>query len=313
MTSRASLVRLVLVFGIVSQALGINTAAVAQERSAPQAITSPHPAAISPLASPLTAPGEATSTDLPDMTILSDETASVAPGTDVQLADQRVQLHLPPVVRLANVRVQVRTLKHLQAGETGLAFVFDLSATDAAGQAATHFAEPVTITLRLADLLGSLDNAYVAYFNEQTAAWESVPITAQDAQAGTVTFRTDHFSTYGGGVVTDLSRLTSPAAWTLKFNDAQVSTFDGSLNWAYDLALPAGPGGIKPFLALNYNSRRVDSLLDWPNPIKPGPTDQSPELGYGWELDAGEIAWAGVGGWIDPFNGNVSRMTWRPS
>ncbi len=160
-------------------------------------------------------------------------------------------LHLPAAVTLGTVRLKVHTLKHLQDGEASLAFVLDISATDLAGQVVTHFTAPLTLTLRLADLLGSLDHAYVAYFNPQTHVWEGLPLTARDARAGTVSFRTDHFSTYGGGIITSVNQFTSPAAWTLKFNDASVSTFDDGLSWAYDLNLPTRPGALKRVTDLN--------------------------------------------------------------
>ncbi len=80
MSSRAKLVSIVLVFGIVGQAFGISTPATASDQSSLQAATQPRPAAISPFASPLAAPA------LPDMTVLSDETASVAPDETVSLA-----------------------------------------------------------------------------------------------------------------------------------------------------------------------------------------------------------------------------------
>jgi hypothetical protein len=86
MSARAKLVSIALVFGIVGQAFGISTPATASDQSSLQAVTQPRLATISPLPPPLAAPGEATSTIPPNTTLLSDETASVAPDETVSLA-----------------------------------------------------------------------------------------------------------------------------------------------------------------------------------------------------------------------------------
>jgi hypothetical protein len=103
-----------------------------------------------------------------------------------------------------------------------------------------------------------------------------------------------------------------PSPWALKFNDAQVSSFDGGLNWAYAFELPAGPGGVQPDLSLTYGSRRVDSLFDHPSPTFEGPTLPAPEIGYGWDLDVPEIAWSGVSGCNNNGNNDFNDICWYP-
>ena len=73
--------------------------------------------------------------------------------------------------------------------------------------------------------------------------------------------------------------------WTPSVNQAQVDLFSGALSWAYDFNLPPGPGGVRPSLSLNYNSRRMDGLWSW---------GQSDWVGYGWSLDMPEIMRPGV-------------------
>ncbi len=248
-----------------------------------------------------------------DVPPTSDESQDSKKGQDNVFVGGRVKISVPDKVDVAKLRVQMKEAKRLKKGEQGLAFVIDITAKDKGDKDAKKFPEPITVTLKIADLLGTLDQGiYIAYFDGVTQEWIPVNIVDRDPQAGTVTILTDHFTPFGGGLNPSISQVTSPAAWAMKFNDSNVSLFDGSMNWNYPLDIPAGPGGIRPYVSLSYNSRRVDGILAWPNPAKPSPVEIQPDMGYGWDLDVPEIAFGGIGGWIEPVNGTVGRFGWRP-
>jgi RHS repeat-associated protein len=243
-----------------------------------------------------------------------DEVKAAKKGDKTTFVNDRIQVVVPESQDVVELKVKLKEAKRLKPGESGLAFIFDIKATGKDKKDISQFSEPITITLQIADLLNALDKqVYLTHYNEDKNDWDYVEIVARDEKAGTVTFATNHFSTYGGGVSTSISQLTSPAAWTMKFNDANVSLFDGALNWNYPLDIPAGPGGVRPYLSISYNSRRVDGILERPTTgWEKRVTDPNPEIAYGWDLDLPEIAWGGIGGWIEPQNASVGRAAWRP-
>lgn len=209
---------------------------------------------------------------------VSDESKDTKKGQVNVFVGGRVKIDVPDNVDVAKLRVQMKEAKRLKKGEQALAFIIDITAQDKNNKDARKFPEPITVTLKIADLLGTLDQGiYVAYFDEVKQEWTSVDIVDRDPQAGTVTILTDHFTPFGGGLNPSISQVTSPAAWAMKFNDSNVSLFDGSMNWNYPLDIPAGPGGLRPYVSLSYNSRRVDGILDWPNVAKPSPVEPQPD------------------------------------
>lgn len=79
---------------------------------------------------------------------------------------------------------------------------------------------------------------FVGYLDEPTGLWVHLPVVAH--QPGPVlTVEVDHFSTFGGGVDGEVNW-----GWTLTFNDAHVSTFDGGLNYNYPIEVIPGRAGL---------------------------------------------------------------------
>ena len=306
MSRHAMLVRIALVFGIVGQTFGISIPATARDQSAPQAVTQSRPAAISPLSSPLTSPGVTTPlsstleistevTSTPDDTVIPLETASqvtlttesmaVTAGKTVSLAQGHLQMQTSASTEINAVHLSVITATNVPALASGIAFGFEITATDRTQQQVSHFTSPVTFTLVLGDLVRWTDLPYylhpwVGYYDEDAQQWQPITPTLIDQENGVVIFATNHFSTYGAG-----NSGVTEAGWVPTYNDATVDEFSGALSWKYDFDLPSGPGGIQPSLNLNYNSRRMDGLLS---------ASISDGEGYGWQLDVPQIEWRGV-------------------
>jgi YD repeat-containing protein len=192
---------------------------------------------------------------------------------------------MPPDAPARKLALQVTHLRPLSGHETGLAFAFDLRASDQKGKALTRFATPLTITLQLGDLVNWASRPdwlrpWVGYWDEKQQQWQTITPTLIDEAAGRVTFTTDHLSTFGAG-----SQGVMVSGWLLNFNDTRVDRFAGALVWEYPLDLPPGPGGIRPDLRLAYNSRRIDGILTWA---------QSDGVGWGWSIDTAEVIWRNV-------------------
>ncbi|WP_376788424.1 RHS repeat-associated core domain-containing protein [Thermoflexus sp.] len=245
----------------------------------------------SPLPSP-TPPSPAPSPPL--------EEIPITPGTAAHFLDGRVTVEAPPAAPIAHLRLAVREARRLSAGQAGLALVFDLTATDSLGTPLTHFAAPLTVTLRLGDWVHWAPRPdwlrpWVGYWDEQGRQWQTLTPTQIDETAGVITFTTHHLSVFGAG-----TSGVKESGWVLNFHDTRVDRFAGALLWEYPLDLPPGPGGIQPALRLSYNSRRLDGILTWA---------QSDGLGWGWSLDVAEIVWRNV---RRCFDGANFYLCWDP-
>jgi hypothetical protein len=71
----------------------------------------------------------------------------------VAFLNGRITVEVPDRVFLARLRLAVREQRRLGAGQAGLALAFDLTAVDARGAPLARFAAPLTVTLRLGDLV----------------------------------------------------------------------------------------------------------------------------------------------------------------
>ena len=163
---------------------------------------------------------------------------------------------------------------------------FYLQAADDDGQAVHQFSVPLTITVHYTlDQLTALgigeSDLTLFWYNEEDpagAAWE--PMTTQvDPATHTATVQVDHFTAFqfGDGSSPSTAFIPSLQGW-------QVGLYNGGVSYSYPIEVPAGPAGIKPSLALSYNSTATDSS-DQPRRFA-----QDGWVGKGWSLDVPYIA-----------------------
>lgn len=217
-------------------------------------------------------------TDTPPL----DETQPVIKGQDTALANGRILVSLPLQVDLKTIRVKILTYRRLKDDEQDQqAFVFDLSATDQKDVDVHEFAEPLTVTLRVQDLVANMQPK-VFYFDEINQTWWTVPVLARDEKAGTLTFVTNHFSTWCGactGYSGDFSiKESQPKPWQLTPNLGDVNLFRGSADYGYPIDVPSMPDGLQPNVALAYSSAAADEEMR-----------DRPSLGVGWSMAVPKI------------------------
>ncbi len=224
--------------------------------------------------------------------------SSFAPGkaTALQGENGRLTVTFPANAARAALGLQYRTLELARADLLGqhrpvpptianvkraLAPVV-LDATDAAGAAVHQFDAPLTLAWRYTQeqLLArgiSAADLTVFWFDETLGQWVPVPSTV-DEQTQTVSTVVDHFSafTLGDGSSPSDAYLPSLKGW-------QVSDFTGAVSYNYPIDVPAGPGGLKPPVSLNYSSAATDGgtgvRFD----------QQAGLIGKGWSLDFGSV------------------------
>lgn len=93
----------------------------------------------------------------------------------------------------------------------------------------------------------------------------------------------------------------APQATWGKPSDFQVGLNSGGLTYSYPLALPPGPGGLQPALALNYSSGAVNG--------NHGLQATAPWVGQGWSLDLGSISWGQEN--VTPNGSPTLENVWR--
>ncbi len=202
----------------------------------------------------------------------------------------RVRVEFPAGAVRDSVRATYRLLEARQvpASQTGLALRLNLTTQVASDEittpSVTQFEKPVRLTVDMTGLvdeaaLGEYQRLFVGYLDEVTGRWVHLPLV--DQQAGPVlTVEVDHFSTFVAGTDGEME-----LGWLPRFNDAQVSLFNGAFTYNYPLEIPPGRGGLQPSLNLSYSSRRIDGILAW---------TQSDWVGMGWNIDAVEIVRQGL-------------------
>ena len=318
MSVRTKLVRLALVFGIVGQAFGISTPATASDQSSLQATTQARPAAISPLSSPLGSPDVITPTpvsDLPteDVSVptpsaddTSDDSASeeatpivnapdspdaiqavsVSPGSVQSLCWDIAQMQTPLGTNVSTMYASNVYTESLGVYSSGPAVQCTITADDENGPV-SQFDPPITFTFSISNMvqwsaLPTYLQPWIAFSDTLSGTWQTLTPTLVDRDRGLITVQLDAPATLAVG-----NEGVKETGWVLTYDDAKVDAFSGALSWQYDFPLPAGPGGVKPALALSYNSRRVDGLAS---------TSPSGQEGFGWELDTPAIEWRGLSG-----------------
>jgi len=168
---------------------------------------------------------------------------------------------------------------------------FTLDAIDAQGHAVHQFTAPLTLTIhwtpeQLRVLGVAPDDLTILWFDDtavvtdtagqtRQGVWRPLP-TVIDAATRTARTTLDHFSafTLGDGSSPSKAYLPSLQGW-------QVSPFIGSATYAYPLEVPAGAGGLRPPLALHYDSAATDGASGMRE------KQQAGWVGKGWTLDPG--------------------------
>ena len=117
--------------------------------------------------------------------------------------NSRFQTDFPPgwLNKDAEIRFQLNELTPLPEQSSGLLFAFDIEAYDNNSEIIT-FDKPITMTIAIGDVvdLASRDESsfYVQTREKQNEPWQPIPVVV-DAEAGTLSFQTTHFSSYQGG------------------------------------------------------------------------------------------------------------------
>jgi hypothetical protein len=168
-----------------------------------------------------------------------------------------------------------RQLGDMRLGHPGRFFVLSLSATEVAtGRAIHQFAQPVSLTLSVGDLVPAGQTFELEWYDEENHAWRPASGTlTPDPLTGEVQVALSHFTDYGG-------RDPSKEGWKLLFTDAQYSAFSGGISYAFPIDVPAGIRGLQPGLALSYSSGGVNGQASFV---------QSDWAGLGWTLDSPQI------------------------
>lgn len=276
----------------------------------PALTDTPNPAAPSATADTPTATAPS-ATPTPTRGPHNDErTTRYTPGqaTVLQSGDGRVRVEIPagaydkPLDLVHRSRARQRQALHARGEPEPPAVAgfrrgfgwFALEATDDQGRSIHQFKAPLTLSVRFTPqqlkVLGILaTDLSIFWFDESKPRGRPDPQVASgtwvalhsvvDETTGVVQTQVDHFSGF------QLSDGSSPsAAYLPSLKGWQVDTFTGAFSYRYDFDIPAGPGAIKPDLALNYNSATTDGLTGLRE------NHQASWVGKGWSLDLGSIA-----------------------
>lgn len=149
-------------------------------------------------------------------------------GGQAAFHHNRFKTTFPPgwLDKNADIRFQLNELTPLPDQHSGLLFAFDIEAYDNNKEIVT-FDKPITMTVAISDVvdLQNWDESsfYIQTREKKNEEWQTVPFTL-DAEAGTLSFQTTHFSSYQGG--------SEVSAWTLTYNPPGVSAYSGSANYS---------------------------------------------------------------------------------
>ncbi len=161
---------------------------------------------------------------------------------------------------------------------------FFLTATDPQGQLVTKFAKPLNLTIHYTpeqlQAVGIVDGDLAIFrFDESSKRW--VPLEGSaDAKSKTITARID------SGIPGDyqLSDGSSPSNLYLpSLQGWQVNLFTGAASYSMPIDVPAGPNGIKPNIALSYDSSATDSTAGVRG-------DPAPWVGRDWNLASDSVS-----------------------
>lgn len=176
----------------------------------------------------------------PSLPLLPVETVPVKPGQKVHLAQGRLAFVTPPDIAAGCVRLEITHLRPLAEGEAGLAFTFDLTAAGQDGKSLERFVTPITITLRLGDLVNWSScpdwlRPWLGHWDEEKGEWVAITPIALDEAAGVVTFVTDHLSNFGAR-----SREGMTSGWLLHFKNVRIDRLVGAGGRQRTTGLPGG-------------------------------------------------------------------------
>ena len=160
---------------------------------------------------------------------------------------------------------------------------FYLAARDDQNNSIHQFAQPLTITVsytpqQLQALNISEQDLTLFWYDESSSRWVALPTTV-DPSNRKASAKVNHFSTF------QLGDGSSPSeAFIPSLQGFQVGLYSGDASYSMPIEVPAGPAGLKPDLALSYNSAATDGVAGQKAQA------QAPWVGKGWSLDSGSIA-----------------------
>jgi len=186
---------------------------------------------------------------------------------------------------------------------------FALEVRDEGGNLLSAFSRPVTLTVAYdpaeVAVLGMEEADLQLFWWDEGAEWEGddgrvvrglwKPLPSRvDREGHTVTAAVEHFSVFS------LSDGSSPSeAFLPSLQGFQVSLFTGAASFSYPIAVPKGPGGLAPSLALSYSSAAYDGKGGSRN------RQQAGWVGRGWSLGLDYIAVV-----KNPANGDRNRNSY---
>jgi len=147
----------------------------------------------------------------------------------------------------------------------------------ASGRSIHQFKKPITIQVGYdaANLpVGwAEEDLQIFYYNPADQDWYPMPTTV-DTAAKSLTVQSDHLTIF------DYSGKSWQGYQPPTVDSFQVSSFTGAGTYSMGFWMPPGPGGLKPSLALTYNSQIIDGSSIYA---------QGSWVGMGWDLDTGAI------------------------
>ncbi len=230
-------------------------------------------------------------------------------------ADGAVEVDVPPgaVTRAevsaagGSMTVLVRQVLPASGGSAGgsgrYSFgTFAVQVLDAHGHLARGLHRPLTVRLHYAKRATAFDLARTqVILNGSVPPWVNLDPAAKPGAMHSSPVRLGPAAHQRAALDTKSSTLSAsvpmadPTAVVSWDTDAAVATFGkpdpstvdlngGNLNTSYPIDVPAGPGGLKPPLALSYSSAAVAEAH--------GVQSAAPWAGEGWNLALGSISWA---------------------
>ena len=220
-------------------------------------------------------------------TVYVADATSIEPDTGgvLRSADGRVAVYFPPGAVERPIEASHRPLPPLDLPpDQHIFYRFELDAweADRSDLPVTDFLRAVTVTLTYSDteVAGLVEgNLRLVHWDEESGAWTPISTTV-DVENNLLTAQVSHFSVFGASGDEEVFFLP-------RIEAGQVSLLTGDSSFSYDLEIPAGAGGLKVPLTLQYNGGIPNGLT---KPlIGPDTNSDTGWVGVGWSFDVGRF------------------------